>query len=164
MSKTPYYYKPVQIPSTSQTEAVKASIHMQLIIPESMPAPTAGRTGDPLLVLLVLRQKLLQWSPVHSCNVPEPALVGPANTVGEVFVTLLNEYACCRVVISRGDFMTVRDEWFERDDFATFFEIEEEGEEYIVQLRREGLVVDEDNVGFAKNFADLGVLGEVAPE
>ncbi len=115
-----------------------------------------------LLILSVLLDERLQLATILRRHEILPRRIRPADAVGEVLLLLDLEHIDGGVDVPLGDLMPSGDERLERDDAATLLQIEEEVNQVIVELRRESLVVDEDDIGLGQDLADLGTREEVA--
>lgn len=58
--------------------------------------------------------------------------------------------------------MASRDEGFEGDDLAAFLQIQKVVNKLVIELRCEGLVVDQDYIGLPKNLGDGLLVQEVS--
>jgi hypothetical protein len=90
--------------------------------------------------------------------------IGPADAVREVFGFPLHEHVHWGVNVAHADLVADRHEWLERHHLAALLQIQEHGEESLVQSGRESLVVDEHDVGLLQDLANTSVGREISTQ
>lgn len=102
--------------------------------------------------------KLLQPPPILPGHMIRPRRIRPTHTIAKIPQLPIPEQIDRTLQIPRLDLMTLGHKTLERNDLTPFLEVEEVHDQFVVEGGREGLVVDEDDVG-AFEYGECGDVG-----
>lgn len=117
-----------------------------------------------LLTRPTLPLESIQSSRVLSGNIIVAVSICPTHTPRKVVVPLLHEDIGHTAKVAHVDLVALWYEGLERDDLAAIFEVKENVLKFVIELRREGLVVHQNDVGTLEYFQDFLILSHVASE
>jgi hypothetical protein len=106
--------------------------------------------------------KFLESHRIFSGNKVLPTIVSPANASRAIFLSDDGKQVSRVLHVPRVDLTSKGYETLEADDLATLLEIQDLHDDIIVELRCEGLVVDEHNVSAPKHGIDFWAVEKVA--